>query len=936
MNIKTIAITTSIILLTSCGGGGGSTPTTSGDRSCDEGKFTYILLDDGVTGEELYKTNGEADCTTLIQDINKNSSSSADDRQRWDLGNGTIIFKANDGINGSELWSHNANGTSLVFDHNVDGNISLNTSKVIEGGDSLGSGLPLNGRLYYVIDSPNDSANELWTTDGTEQGTYMLYSSTSINQLIAFNNEVYFTSFESGINSLWKTDGSIIGTVEFSVNKTSNPFVLNSKLYYIVDNITLVQTDGTNNGTFTIGSIPSGTIISMIAVNNALLMTVSTDTGSFLYKSDGTTAPNLLTGLNTVANSGVVLYRFSLTSANIFFTAINENGALSLWKSDGTENGTINFGVINENNNPSARFFTEFNGKTYFQANDGINGAELWEINGNVLSMVDLDDTTESRAYDFTVLDNALYFIAKDSMHGFQLWAHNGSQALKVTDTFVPYGTKGLQDLVAYRNSLYFIGSDSEGSELWKSDGSTSGTVRVTNINPFGDSIYIFGDLHIFDDLLYFEANDGVHGRELWKSDGTTVNTEITFDINQKNIRTDLRSLFTLNNNDYVFANDGASQALWAIDDTGIVIVKRIPGDAIINQTQEHNGFVYFVVVNSALSDGIWRTDGTANNTTRILDSTSLNPANVFYTTGLASYNGEFYFLSQHATNGFGLYKLRALDNELTLVKTLNPTGSSSRRFGIIIHQNKMFFNADDGVNGQEIWVSDGTTDGTRILFDPSPVSGVTPSLLTATDTKLYFSVFVNPVIELWESDGETAVKLDSGFLPLQAKELNNSVYFLGVQELFKGTNTTTLYKYDGAIFTSLHTFDQRPGQLVRYNGKLYFEADDPVNPDTHSALWVSDGTVEGTKVLKSIFVKEVEASTGEIRPYVQVPNGIDEIEAAGDRLYFSFFDAEHGNELWVSDGTEEGTHIVKDIVPGPVSGISSEALELIRDHYQF
>ena len=41
-----------------------------------------------------------------------------------------------------------------------------------------------------------------------------------------------------------------------------------------------------------------------------------------------------------------------------------------------------------------------------------------------------------------------------------------------------------------------------------------------------------------------------------------------------------------------------------------------------------------------------------------------------------------------------------------------------------------------------------------------------------------------------------------------------------------------------------------------------------------------------------------------------------------GDRVFFIATDGVHGQELWVSDGTEQGTYMVMDIVPGPEGSV--------------
>src|SRR5688572_7086451 len=89
------------------------------------------------------------------------------------------------------------------------------------------------------------------------------------------------------------------------------------------------------------------------------------------------------------------------------------------------------------------------------------------------------------------------------------------------------------QFLTPLGDTLFFRASDIvNGAELWKSDGTTLGTVMVADLNQgpaSSDPQY----LELVGTTLYFIANDGVHGRELWKSDGTATGTVMVADINQ-------------------------------------------------------------------------------------------------------------------------------------------------------------------------------------------------------------------------------------------------------------------------------------------------------------------------------------------------------------------------------------------------------------------
>ena len=83
--------------------------------------------------------------------------------------------------------------------------------------------------------------------------------------------------------------------------------------------------------------------------------------------------------------------------------------------------------------------------------------------------------------------------------------------------------------LTAVGNTLYFVANDGTNNyEVWKSDGTSAGTVMVKDIRS-GSS----GPRHLtaVDNTLYFRADDGIYGRELWKSDGTSAGTVMVKDI---------------------------------------------------------------------------------------------------------------------------------------------------------------------------------------------------------------------------------------------------------------------------------------------------------------------------------------------------------------------------------------------------------------------
>ena len=118
-------------------------------------------------------------------------------------------------------------------------------------------------------------------------------------------------------------------------------------------------------------------------------------------------------------------------------------------------------------------------------------------------------------------------------------------------------------------STLYFAANDgTNGNELWKSDGTASGTVMVKDINASGDSSpYSHTPI---GNTLYFEADDGTNGYELWKSDGTASGTEMVVNIRPGNTN-ELQYHFYngivgINNSVYFTANDGTNgYELWTL-----------------------------------------------------------------------------------------------------------------------------------------------------------------------------------------------------------------------------------------------------------------------------------------------------------------------------------------------------------------------------------
>jgi ELWxxDGT repeat protein len=378
------------------------------------------------------------------------------------------------------------------------------------------------------------------------------------------------------------------------------------------------------------------------------------------------------------------------------------------------------------------------------------------------------------------------------------------------------YGAKNLYFGEMYNGNYYYNVSDSVGYVLYATDGTTAGTKVIKHVPQIVN-------LQVFNNELYFGFIDPTVGASLWKTNGTVAGTQL---VKSFGGITHAPHSFYVVNNKLIFCTSKYStgnypKQLYVSNGT-------TAGTTILDSTLYDMGFEYaylngnLVFSASATKDTsylkkeLYITDGTTAGTTLVKDikagSAGSNP------TGLISYNSKVYFGADNGINGTELYATDGTTIGTYMVKDIN-TGSAQAfyNFRAGVHNGKLYFGANNGVSGAEPWVTDGTATGTQLLADINAGSSSSyAASFLSFNNKLFFNADDGlHGQEIWTSDGAGATSLFMDINPGTA----SGVYALAPQNIMCGT-------------------------------KLYFDAQ---NTNNNIEPWITDGTVTNTVLLGEI-----------------------------------------------------------------------------------
>jgi ELWxxDGT repeat protein len=811
--------------------------------------------------------------------------------------NQVAIFATGAGL--AQLWLSDGTPGGTVRLANLPQEITIPTSDSVAG-----------GRLYFSCSTAVGQPRAVWSTDGTASGTGpapALAGQTTYSPAASSGGLLYYFALDgASVNQLWRTDGTPAGT--------------------------MALTSFTN---------PSGQPGDVAGFNGGIMFTaVGTDTHRRWWFSDGTPA-----GTHLVGPIGSSIYAQSPNSwhavlGNTFLFTRGSGGAVGagdLWATDGTTAGTRGVfpipveeqaqhpGDLRDWTGLGATTFSVFNGRAYFMGTDYTDFAHpetntLWSTDGtlNGTGIVShIQGGNDSSLSEMAAgANNDLFFASQSVSQGIELFKTSGTAGSTAMVKDISPGASGsFPTKLTYNNGvLLFDAYDTSAhttAYLYRSDGTAAGTY------PLGSSAtYCCGGstaarpVVLGNQLIYFEATPQT-GVELWHSDGTSAGTGLVAE-----------------------AIPGSADGIYAGSPQPVV----------------YNGSIYYAALN-----GFYKSNGTAAGTVRLMTVASGTAAATWIQ---STPIGVFFAGPSNA--------LWISDGSVAGTHVLSATAPQFDTSTFVYASGLVFFTGYNSATGWEVWVTDGTAAGTRLVVDLTPgnaagVNGPRPTSLAAFGNNVYYILPGAGGLPVgWYVTDGTAAGTRSLFTPTEFPYTisnfwpGNGVLLIGAHN---AAGRQDLWSYAGTVASLINLTVNDSHAYTSYP----FEFPTPAGPYTYffrrgnsfGGLYRTDGTAGGTvpvltlnvnfynntgldasitpfgnDVILSTIASPAATPTPGERVYRTNAPGADlqtlmdlspfstnaHVVAGTNSIYFSGSTATTGPQVYVSDGTPAGTHMITPI----------------------
>ncbi len=754
---------------------------------------------------------------------------------------GVVYFQNDDGIHGRELWRSDGTtaGTRMVRD------VCPGACGSVYIGSFLSTAATASA-VYFAADD-GVHGQELWVTDGTSNGTHMVrdlvpgWRSSQPGYFVATSQRLFFWAWDAQQSRhLWTSDGTLAGTVAVPTEtpdwRGAGTALQDVMLFTASSSPGLWRSDGTAAGTYSLSSAygpgQNFTANASFTLFGGRLVFLADD-GDLepptLWVSDGTIP-------GTHALAPVEYARgFALVGDRLYYFAKTSFDQWSVWSVDAAlesfEEIVLPTGLRPANYWGRA---VEFGGELYFTAFDALHGEELWRIRAGLPELffevypgsdsgfpLDIDSFWPGIGPFLAALPDRLLFFADDGVHGLELWATDGTAGGTglVRDltpgpegTRLEYWTSPLPPTVLDGRLLFRTRSFVAGVDLWSSDGTADGTVRLRSLRAaksaisapeLGASFYGAQAITCFAPVgagMLFAADDGSLGVEPWYSAIGEGGAHLVADLADGSMWSSPEICAPIGGR-AVFGADTTDPAY----SVRLISTSGQAGDVVDVAAEPLYGHLY----SSAHFGGrlllgayeLWATDGSISGTEKLepegagfleqllplgnqllaggseLAATDGSPGGLtlieppgldgsLYPLRLTRLGESALFLGWQPAQGQELWKTDGTPENTVLVRDIRPgpetafpeeyPGARALLTRIVPLGARAFFAADDGVHGEELWVTDGSAAGTELFADivPGPYPSVPRELVRVGDWLFFTAESVAAGRELWVTKG--------------------------------------------------------------------------------------------------------------------------------------------------------------------------------------
>ncbi|MEY4927305.1 MAG: hypothetical protein RI894_1741, partial [Bacteroidota bacterium] len=595
-----------------------------------------------------------------------------------------------------------------AFLGNVSGLVKANNRAIYAASDRTGTYvLGFDGTAHtYLYNAANGAAT---ISDLASCGSFAVFW--------VFNSDQFY--------ELWRTDGTLAGTYRLQ-NFHNYPFsgqipikMLAAEsgeyLFALTDfsqtnTVELWRSVGTTSGTARLRTIPAPPSLVMTAIdvfatrNGERLLTVNFDDNSINFQSQ----------VYYVQQTRVD----SVTTAHDSLAPPYYNGTQHAWDAQGV----------------------------YFFTNAVQNGG-LNYYHTNTQTDTVLIAGGANHVGQFAVLHDTLW-LQQDSLKSY---TH--------TTGFSPHSGRPFSGFIPFQNTLYFFGAatNSFHEALYRIENQQP--VLFIDIAPSGN-FQTNNRYAVFNNQLFFDANDGIHGDEVWRTNGTSAGTNLVADISPNANGSFPQNFYIHQNKLYFTARTTATGTeLYTTNGTasGTVLLSDLnPGTAGSSPlfiTDSSTNYLYFTAMTAAEGREIYRTDGTPTGTLRLRDTWAGTQSGILNNAPVCFVQQRLCFLSSYATSSNALWQTDGTSANTQALKRFDDNASSAQN-NFMPFGNKLLFSAVTAT-GVQLFQTEGTAAATSILhaFNLPQYSSI--DFKGEINGNLYMLVNQSSAnSQLWKTDG--------------------------------------------------------------------------------------------------------------------------------------------------------------------------------------